>query len=230
MCTDGRTGSPTCSPALRLSPCRSGWFSNGLLVSAQDEDASDESTANTPLLRRALTTAAAVVIGGSSSALPARCAFARSGGDVDRSTGEARYSGRCWPSPWPCRVHSWASSSIFATCEAHRRRSSLDVEWSEAPGGASRTYDRVDGHPPLATTHGAQIDSLIGWIHIFMLILFVGWGGSSSTPSFVSGNRGIRWRITRGHVAQVDLFRSRRRSGRSDSSHRVRNPAVGRES
>ena len=33
------------------------------------------------------------------------------------------------------------------------------------------------GLPPLATTHGAQIDSLIGWIHIFMLLLFVGWGG-----------------------------------------------------
>jgi cytochrome c oxidase subunit 2 len=33
------------------------------------------------------------------------------------------------------------------------------------------------GLPPLATTHGGQIDSLIGWVHIFMLILFVGWGG-----------------------------------------------------
>ena len=33
------------------------------------------------------------------------------------------------------------------------------------------------GLPPLATTHGGQIDSLIGWTHIFMLILFVGWGG-----------------------------------------------------
>jgi cytochrome c oxidase subunit II len=32
------------------------------------------------------------------------------------------------------------------------------------------------GLPELATTHGAQIDNLIGWIHIFMLILFVGWG------------------------------------------------------
>jgi cytochrome c oxidase subunit 2 len=32
------------------------------------------------------------------------------------------------------------------------------------------------GLPPLASTHGAQIDSLIGWIHIFMFILFVGWG------------------------------------------------------
>ena len=32
------------------------------------------------------------------------------------------------------------------------------------------------GMPPLATTHGGQIDGLIGWMHIFMLILFVGWG------------------------------------------------------
>ncbi len=32
------------------------------------------------------------------------------------------------------------------------------------------------GLPPLAATHGGQIDSLIGWIHVFMLILFVGWG------------------------------------------------------
>jgi cytochrome c oxidase subunit 2 len=33
------------------------------------------------------------------------------------------------------------------------------------------------GLPPLGTAHGAQIDSLIGWTHVFMLILFVGWGG-----------------------------------------------------
>jgi cytochrome c oxidase subunit 2 len=31
--------------------------------------------------------------------------------------------------------------------------------------------------PPLASAHGGQIDNLIGWIHIFMAILFVGWGG-----------------------------------------------------
>ena len=31
------------------------------------------------------------------------------------------------------------------------------------------------GLPALASTHGAQIDSLIGWTHIFMLVLFVGW-------------------------------------------------------
>jgi len=33
------------------------------------------------------------------------------------------------------------------------------------------------GMPALASAHGGQIDSLIGWIHVFMLILFVGWGG-----------------------------------------------------
>jgi cytochrome c oxidase subunit 2 len=30
--------------------------------------------------------------------------------------------------------------------------------------------------PPLAAAHGGEIDNLIGWIHIFMAILFVGWG------------------------------------------------------
>ena len=33
------------------------------------------------------------------------------------------------------------------------------------------------GMQPLATTHGGQIDNLIGWIHVAMLLLFVGWGG-----------------------------------------------------
>jgi cytochrome c oxidase subunit 2 len=32
------------------------------------------------------------------------------------------------------------------------------------------------GLPPLATTNGGQIDSLIGWMHVFMFVLFVGWG------------------------------------------------------
>ncbi len=33
------------------------------------------------------------------------------------------------------------------------------------------------GLPALASANGAQIDGLIGWTHVFMLILFVGWGG-----------------------------------------------------
>jgi cytochrome c oxidase subunit II len=33
------------------------------------------------------------------------------------------------------------------------------------------------GLPALAAAHGGQVDSLIGWTHVFMLVLFVGWGG-----------------------------------------------------
>src|SRR4030095_3215578 len=47
--------------------------------------------------------------------------------------------------------------------------------------GSPRTLEIIMtewlGMQPLAATHGAQIDNLIGWIHIFMLILFGGWGG-----------------------------------------------------
>ena len=32
------------------------------------------------------------------------------------------------------------------------------------------------GLPLLASAHGGQIDGLIGWMHVLMLILFVGWG------------------------------------------------------
>ena len=32
------------------------------------------------------------------------------------------------------------------------------------------------GLPALGSTHGAEIDSLIGWIHVFMFLLFIGWG------------------------------------------------------
>jgi cytochrome c oxidase subunit 2 len=33
------------------------------------------------------------------------------------------------------------------------------------------------GLPALASAHGGQIDDMIGWVHVFMLVLFVGWGG-----------------------------------------------------
>ena len=33
------------------------------------------------------------------------------------------------------------------------------------------------GLPALAATHGGQIDGLIGWMHVFMFVLFIGWGG-----------------------------------------------------
>jgi cytochrome c oxidase subunit 2 len=47
--------------------------------------------------------------------------------------------------------------------------------------GAPETVENIMtewlGLPPLATTHGGQIDSVIGWTHLFMLVLFIGWGG-----------------------------------------------------
>ena len=46
-----------------------------------------------------------------------------------------------------------------------------------APESAKIIMTEWMGLPPLATTHGSQIDSLIGWTHIFMAILFIGWGG-----------------------------------------------------
>src|SRR5258708_10599495 len=45
-----------------------------------------------------------------------------------------------------------------------------------APGGAENVMAEGIGLRPFATAHGGQIDSLIGWTHIFMLVLFVGWG------------------------------------------------------
>src|SRR5688500_303658 len=47
----------------------------------------------------------------------------------------------------------------------------------EAPGRSVEIMTEWLGMPPLAAAHGAQIDNLIGWTHIFMLILFLGWGG-----------------------------------------------------
>lgn len=45
------------------------------------------------------------------------------------------------------------------------------------PKVAEKIMTEWMGLPELASAHGGQIDSLIGWIHVFMLVLFVGWGG-----------------------------------------------------
>jgi cytochrome c oxidase subunit 2 len=47
----------------------------------------------------------------------------------------------------------------------------------EAPKVAKDIMTEWLGLPALASTHGGQIDSMIGWVHVFMFILFVGWGG-----------------------------------------------------
>src|SRR5262245_39475608 len=45
--------------------------------------------------------------------------------------------------------------------------------------GAPKRVEMTEwmGLPALAAVNGEQIDGLIGWMHVFMLILFVGWGG-----------------------------------------------------
>ena len=59
------------------------------------------------------------------------------------------------------------------------------------------------GMPPLATTHGGQIDGMIGWIHIFMAVLFIGWGGFIVYAL-------IRFRKSRNPVADYTGVRSHR--------------------
>jgi cytochrome c oxidase subunit II len=45
-----------------------------------------------------------------------------------------------------------------------------------APKVAENIMTNWLGLPALASTHGGQIDGMIGWVHVFMLVLFVGWG------------------------------------------------------
>ena len=46
-----------------------------------------------------------------------------------------------------------------------------------APESVENIMTEWLGLPPLASAHGGEIDGLIGWLHVFMLLLFVGWGG-----------------------------------------------------
>jgi cytochrome c oxidase subunit 2 len=57
------------------------------------------------------------------------------------------------------------------------------------------------GLHPLASTHGGQIDSMLGWTHLFMLLLFVGWG------SFFAYTL-IRFRRSRNPVANYTGVKS----------------------
>ena len=59
------------------------------------------------------------------------------------------------------------------------------------------------GLPALASSHGGQIDSLIGWIHVFMFILFIGWGAFFAFCL-------IRFRRSRNPVADYAGVRSHR--------------------
>ena len=57
------------------------------------------------------------------------------------------------------------------------------------------------GLPALASAHGGQIDTLIGWMHVFMLILFVGWGAFFTYAL-------VRFRRSRNPVANYTGARS----------------------
>ena len=46
-----------------------------------------------------------------------------------------------------------------------------------APKAVENIMTEWLGLPALASAHGGQIDDMIGWVHVFMLVLFVGWGG-----------------------------------------------------
>jgi cytochrome c oxidase subunit II len=59
------------------------------------------------------------------------------------------------------------------------------------------------GLPALAAAHGGQIDDMLGWIHVFMLILFVGWG------TFIAYSL-IRFRRSRNPVANYTGVKSHR--------------------
>jgi len=58
------------------------------------------------------------------------------------------------------------------------------------------------GLPPLAAAHGEQIDDLIGLIHVFMLVLFVGWGGFFAYTL-------VRFRRSRNPVASYSAAKSK---------------------
>jgi cytochrome c oxidase subunit 2 len=71
----------------------------------------------------------------------------------------------------------------------------------ETPGGIENMMTHWLGLPALASAHGGQIDDLIAWTHLFMLVLFVGWGG-------FFGYCLIRFRRSRQPVASYTGVRS----------------------
>src|SRR5205085_10100214 len=99
----------------------------------------------------------------------------RRGGNVAHRRHEARRAGaaghHACSAGWIPRV---LSPSPEARQEVRGRRARHRVV--EAPKVAENIMSNWLGLPPLATTQGGQIDSLIGWIHVLMFILFIGWG------------------------------------------------------
>jgi cytochrome c oxidase subunit 2 len=76
----------------------------------------------------------------------------------------------------------------------------------EAPRRSVENMTEWLGLPPLAAAHGGQIDNLIGWIHIFMLILFVGWGGFFLYAIVRFRSRGIQWQDYKGVTSHRSTY------------------------
>ena len=153
----------------------------------------------------------------------------RGGGDLDDRRDEARRPGDAGHHACGAgRVRGLLSLSPQAR-EAHRGRRARH-RMVGAPKAVENIMTDWLGLPALASAHGGQIDNLIGWMHVFMLILFVGWGGFFALrpgpfPAIAESGGGLHG----GHVAHVELSRDRRGRGRSDSPVRIRDPALGRE-
>ena len=125
--------------------------------------------------RRVFATAAAVVIGGSSSVLACPVCF----GAEETSMIDGTKLGVLVLLAITLAVQGgFVGFFLYLRKRAKRIADiELDTEWSELQRSVENIMTEWLGLPPLAAAHGGQIDSLIGWIHIFMLILFVGWGG-----------------------------------------------------
>src|SRR3954468_7131721 len=141
------TGSPACSRGSRRSACRSVW-SRTIDGSCARRGRCDENLA--PGLRHVLRCA---------GDLAGRRDEARRPRDGGRhACGAGRVRGLLSLPPRAREAHG-----------GHRARDRM----VRAPEAVENMMTHWLGLPPLASAHGAQIDNLIGWTHVFMLILFV---------------------------------------------------------
>src|SRR4029077_3214691 len=91
-----------------------------------------------------------------------------SGGDLDDRRGEARRPGDAGRLVCGAGRIRWLLSLSPQAREAHRGYRARHG-MVRAPRGVENIMTEWLGLPALASTHGGQIDSMIGWVHVFML-------------------------------------------------------------